>query len=89
MTRHSYERWVLALDVRADGDVPATATVRRVLKHLWRSWGLKCRGFSEDAELMRLRQENTELRQRIAQLAANHMEPPCISTTPNIEDSPR
>jgi len=86
MTRHTYERWLLSLDVRADGDVPATATVRRVLKHLWRAWGLRCRGFSEDAELMRLRAENTELRQRIAQLAANHMEPPCTTTVRTTGD---
>ena len=85
--RHAYERWLLSIDVRCDDTVPPAIVMRRLLKHLLRRWGLKCTGLSMDEELMKLRQENAELRQRIDGLTANQPETsPCISTT--ITDPP-
>lgn len=67
--KHSYERWLLSLDVRCDDAVPPAIVVRRVLKWLLRSWGLKCTGLSVDEELMKLRAENAELRRLVTGLA--------------------
>jgi hypothetical protein len=66
--RHSYERWIFACDIRMDGDVPASQTAKRVLKRLWRDFGVRCRGFSEDEELMTLREENSRLRRTISDM---------------------
>jgi hypothetical protein len=40
------ERWILALDVRDDGALVAVTT-RRLITHIWRAWGIRCKGFSE------------------------------------------
>lgn len=62
------ERWILALDVRDDGAPPA-ATMKRLLKHIWRRWGIRCRGFSEDQQKFKLMKENERLRKIVAGMA--------------------
>lgn len=71
------ERWILALDVRDDGTPPAV-TMKRLLKHIWRQWGIRCRGFSEDQEKYRLMIENERLHKIIDELTTEKKtEQPC------------
>lgn len=63
------ERWVVILDVRDDG-VPPAVTMKRLLKHIWRAWGIRCRGFSEDRQKFELMEENERLKKIIDGLAA-------------------
>lgn len=63
------ERWCFICDIRSDG--PPTAVVaRRLLKHMLRTWGVKCRGFSEDRRIYELMEENKQLRKMVNGLAA-------------------
>lgn len=68
--RPRWERWVIALDVPATGTPPPAIIVRHILKRLWRTWGVKCTGFSEDRRLFELTQENKQLRETIVGLMA-------------------
>jgi hypothetical protein len=65
VAQHSYERWIFACDIRMDGAVPAAQVAKRLLKHMWRSWGIRCRGFSIDQRMCALEEENRRLRQVI------------------------
>jgi hypothetical protein len=58
------ERWIFICDIRADGPPPAVVA-KRLLKHMLRSWRIKCVGFSIDQRLYDLEQENERLRQII------------------------
>lgn len=51
------ERWIFICDIRADGTVPPAVVARRLLKHLLRRWGIKCRWYSEDRRLFELAAE--------------------------------
>lgn len=56
------ERFCFILDIRAEGAVSPVIIARRLLKHLLRRWGIKCRGYSEDRRLFELAEENKQLR---------------------------
>ncbi|HTU20245.1 MAG TPA: hypothetical protein VMG10_19430 [Gemmataceae bacterium] len=58
---------MLILDVRDDGAPPAV-TVRRLLKHLLRTWGIRCVGYAEDQRLIEQQQEIERLRKIIESL---------------------
>lgn len=66
--RPRWERWVLILDVR-DEVAPVAVQMRRLIKHIGRRWGIRCRGFSEDKRLFELSEENKLLRQMIDGMA--------------------
>jgi hypothetical protein len=63
------ERWVLVIDVPNAG-APASATMKRLLKHIGRRWGLRCRGFSEDRQKFELIMQIERLKKIIDGLAA-------------------
>jgi predicted component of type VI protein secretion system len=62
------ERWCFILDIRSDGAVPPAVIARRLLKHLLRRWGIKCKGYSEDRRMFELMEDNKRLRKIIDQL---------------------
>ncbi|HTU19246.1 MAG TPA: hypothetical protein VMG10_14395 [Gemmataceae bacterium] len=60
-------------DIRGDGPPPAVVA-RRLLKHLLRTWGIRCVGYTEDRRLIEQQQEIERLKKIISELA--HRVPP-------------
>lgn len=57
------ERWLLTIELPPDGD---GRFVARLLKYLWRTWGVRCQAVEESAELRRLRRLVEGLAARVA-----------------------
>ena len=60
----SLEKWVLTVTLPPGLPAPGRF-MARVLKHLLRTWRVRCVALRESEELERLRQENEKLRQKL------------------------
>lgn len=69
------ERWHLVLDV-PNGVPPASAVMRRLLKYIGRSWGIRCTGYTVDAMVRELEAENARLRERIRRMGGSYARDP-------------
>ena len=61
------ERWHLILDIPYEIAPPAV-TARRLLKHILRTWNIRCVGYSLDQHTLDLQEENKRLRQAVEAL---------------------
>lgn len=62
------ERWLVTFDVPYH-PAPPQVQMRRLIKHVGRYWGIKCKGFSEDQRIYELMCECERLQGIIAGLA--------------------
>jgi hypothetical protein len=61
MTAPDRDHWILTIRLPHDAGTP-DVFMRRLLKHLLRSWGCRCVAIQESEELARLRAEVEQLR---------------------------
>jgi hypothetical protein len=84
------ERWIITVELPAG---KSGRFMARVLKHLGRVWGVRCRALAVDNEVRRLQTLLEEMAQRLAAQsdllaqAAQKKEPPCPS--PNSSHIPK